>query len=149
MMKKMKNQRMKMIRKRYIMVLLCLTTALLPVTAQTDRLWEDVQYGASLRATAGGGDNAPFWFTSNRYGLGPVGNNTVQARAYIKRDAEADSLRFWRVGYGADVAAGYGGESEFNIQQLYIDAQWQMIRLSIGQKERPSELKMPSCPRVA
>lgn len=132
---------MKMIRKRYIMVLLCLTTALLPVTAQTDRLWEDVQYGASLRATAGGGDNAPFWFTSNRYGLGPVGNNTVQARAYIKRDAEADSLRFWRVGYGADVAAGYGGESEFNIQQLYIDAQWQMIRLSIGQKERPSELK--------
>lgn len=113
----------------------------LVVWSQTERLGEDIQYGASLRGTAGGGDNAPFWFTNNRYGLGPVGNNTFLARAYIKRDAEADSLRFWRIGYGADMAAGYGNESEFCIQQFYFDVQWKMLRLSLGQKERCSELK--------
>jgi hypothetical protein len=113
----------------------------LGIMAQTDRLGEDVQYGFSLRGTSGGGDNAPFWFTNNRYGLGPVDNHTVLARAYIKRDAEADSLRFWRVGYGADMAAGYGNQSEFCIQQLFLDVQWKMLRLSMGQKERPSEFK--------
>lgn len=124
-----------------ISLCICLLAGPSIVSAQVDRLKEDVQYGFRLRGTSGGGSNAPFWFTNNRYGLGPVDNHTVQARAYIKRDAEADSLRDWRVGYGADLVAGYGGESEFNIQQLFVDAQWKMIRLSIGQKERPSELK--------
>ena len=111
------------------------------VRSQSERLAEDIQYGASLRGTAGGGDNAPFWFTNNRYGLGPVGNNTVLARAYIKRDAETDSLMSWRIGYGADVAAGYGNQSEICVQQLFLDVQWEMLRLSLGQKQRNSEFK--------
>ena len=89
-----------------IIVILCLMLMPLMAWAQTERLGEDIQYGFSLRGTSGGGDNAPFWFTNNRYGLGPVDNHSVLARAYIKRDAEADSLRFWRIGYGADMAAG-------------------------------------------
>ena len=119
----------------------CLLLMPLVMMAQVERLGEDVQYGFSMRGTSGGGDNAPFWFSNNRYGLGPIDNHTVQARAYIKRDAEADSLRFWRIGYGADLVAGYGNQSEFNIQQLYFDVQWKMLRLSLGQKERASELK--------
>lgn len=126
-----------------IIVILCLMLMPLMAWAQTERLGEDIQYGFSLRGTSGGGDNAPFWFTNNRYGLGPVDNHSVLARAYIKRDAEADSLRFWRIGYGADMAAGYGNESEVCIQQLYMDVQWKMLRLSFGQKERASELKNP------
>lgn len=126
---------------KYITAILCLLLIPQGSKAQLSRLGEDIQYGGSLRGSFGGGDNAPFWFTSNRYGLGPVGDNTVQARAYIKRDAEADSILSWRLGYGADIAAGYGNQSEFNIQQAYVDVQWQMLRLSIGQKERPSELK--------
>ena len=78
----------------------------LGASSQAKRLIEDVQYGVSLRGTSSSGDNAPFWFTNNRYGLGAVRNNTFLARTYIKRDAEADSLRNWRIGYGADVAAG-------------------------------------------
>lgn len=127
--------------RKSIIIILCLICMPIMVLAQIERLGEDIQYGFSLRGTSGGGDNAPFWFTNNRYGLGPVDNHTVQARAYIKRDAEADSLRFWRIGYGADMAAGYGNQCEFCVQQFYFDAQWKMLRLSIGQKERPSELK--------
>ena len=112
------------------------------VEAQTDRLVENVQYGGSMTGTAGGG-SVPFWFTSNRFGLGALKSNSVLASAYLKRDAEADSLRYWKVGYGIDLAAGYGLQSYFNIQQAYVDAGWRMINLSIGQKQRPSELKNP------
>lgn len=124
-----------------IVTLLCILSVCFGVSAQTKRLGEDLKYGMSLRGTGGSGDIAPFWFTGNRYGLGPIRSNTFQARAYIRRDAEADSLRNWRIGYGADVLAGYGSQSEFCIQQAYVDFQWKMLRLSLGQKQRASELK--------
>lgn len=124
-----------------IIALMCLMLIPLGVKAQIKRLGEDVQYGASLRGTFGKGDKVPFWFTNNKYGLGPLEDNTVLARTYIKRDIEVDSMRNWRLGYGADIAAGYGNQTKFNVQQAYVDAQWKMLRLSLGQKERPSELK--------
>ena len=126
-----------------IIATLCLMLMPIGMKAQKtlSRLVEDVQYGGSLRGTFGSGDNAPFWFTNNRYGLGALGNNTFLARTFIKRDIEADSQRVWRIGYGAELAAGYGNQCKFNIQQAYFDAQWRMLRLSLGQKERPSELK--------
>lgn len=127
--------------KQFITIILGVLLVPLNIWSQADRLGEDIQYGFSLRGTSGGGQNAPFWFTNNKYGLGPIDRHTVQARAYISRAAEVDSLRAWRIGYGADMAAGYGNESEFCIQQLYFDVQWQMLRLSIGQKQRASELK--------
>jgi hypothetical protein len=105
------------------------------------RLGENVQYGASLRGTFGDGDNAPFWFANNRYGLGALGDNTFLARAYIRRDAEADFQRVWRIGYGAELAAGYGNQCRFNVQQAFFDVRWKMLGLSLGQKQRPSELK--------
>ena len=122
-------------------VVLCILAA--TANAQVARLFENIQYGASVRGTAGAGDNAPFWFTANRYGLGAIGNYTALGRAYIKRDIEADSLRFWKLGYGVDLAAGYGNQSHFNIQQAYFEAGWKMLALSLGQKERTSELKNP------
>ena len=124
-----------------IITLLCLWLLPQGLRPQAKRLIEDVQYGASLRGTFGDGDRAPFWFTNNRYGLGALRNNTFLARTYIKRDIESDSLRNWRIGYGADLAAGYGNHSDFCLQQAFVDLGWKMIRLSLGQKERPSELK--------
>ena len=88
---------------------LCMLLMPLGITSQSERLAEDVQYGISLRGTGGGGDNVPFWFTNNRYGLGPVDNNSFLARAYIKRDAETDTLMNWRIGFGADMAAPMAG----------------------------------------
>lgn len=127
---------------RSVFALIVSLACSLTVEAQGDRLFENVQYGGSVTGTAGGG-SVPFWFTNNKYGLGALKSNSVLARVYLKRDAEADSLRYWKVGYGIDLAAGYGHQSYFNVQQAYIDATWRMINLSIGQKERPSELKNP------
>ena len=124
-----------------IIALLCLLLVPLGVRSQIKRLGENVQYGVSMRGTFGEGDRAPFWFTNNRYGLGALKENTVLARTYIKRDVESDSSRNWRLGYGADLVAGYGNQCKFNVQQAFFDVQWKMLRLSLGQKERPSELK--------
>ena len=130
-----------MAKRNTIIVLLCLLLMPHGVRSQIKRLGRDVRYGVSLRGTFGEGDKAPFWFTNNRYGLGTVRNNTVLARTYIKRDAEADSLRDWRIGYGADLVSGYGNQCKFSVQQAFFDVQWKMLRLSLGQKERASELK--------
>ena len=124
-----------------IIALICLMLQPHAANAQMKRLAEDVQYGASILGTFGKGDKAPFWFTNNRYGLGALKDNTVLARTYIRRDVETDSLRVWRIGYGAELAAGYGNQCKFILQQAYADAQWKMLRLSLGQKERASELK--------
>lgn len=112
--------------------------------AQVSRLGENVQYAFSAQGTAGGGDNAPFWFTNNRYGLGTTENFGGVARMALWRAVETDSLWFWRIGYGIDLASPINGENGyFCIQQAYADIEWKMLRLSLGQKERPSELKNP------
>ncbi len=113
----------------------------LTASAQFSRLGEDVEYNTSISSAFSEGEYAPFWFTSNRYGLSTNNNNSGYLRAKISRSAEADSHRNWRIGYGADIAVPVGMDNHFVLQQLYADFQWKAIRLSIGQKERPLELK--------
>ena len=124
--------------------LLALLITILPLTveAQFSRLGEDVFYEGTATSAFSGGDYAPFWFTSNRYGLSSHKNNYGYLRGSIQRDVMTDSIRNWRIGYGADMAVAVGMESKhFIIQQLYTDIQWKALRLSLGQKERPLELK--------
>ncbi len=109
--------------------------------AQIRRLGEDVEYGARLSGVLSDGEKAPFWFSNNRYGLGSTEPNSALLRMDIGRDVLADSLRNWRIGYGLDVAALVHHDNPFVVQQLYADVQWKALRLSVGQKERPMELK--------
>lgn len=115
----------------------------LSLNAQFSRLGHDIQYQATLQGTAGSGDVAPFWFSNNRYGLGTTEPNSGLVRASIKRDVSADSLRHWRIGYGLDLVGAVNHDSHFVLQQIYGDFQFRAIRLSVGQKERPMEMKNP------
>lgn len=112
------------------------------VTAQT-RLVQDLSYEISSVGTLSSGEIAPFWFTNNRYGLGSTADKSVLLRAGFSRNVASDSLRKWRVGYGADLVGGAGLQSHFVVQQLYADFEYKLGRLSIGQKERQAELKNP------
>lgn len=118
-----------------------LSFGLSAVEAQISRLGEGIQYKAEILGTAGKGDNAPFWFTNNRYGLGTTELNSGLLRASLLRDVEEDSLRNWRIGYGIDLVGAVNYNSNFVLQQVYADFQYKAIRLSVGQKERPLELK--------
>ncbi len=126
---------------RYSLALLFLCAIGAKSLAQMSALGQDVEYSVSAQASAGSGDYAPFWFTSNKYGLGPTENSSGLFRANIRRNAEADSLYKWRFGYGADIVGLINHSSKFVVQQLYADIQFKAVRLSIGQKERPLELK--------
>ncbi len=109
--------------------------------AQWNRLIEDVHVDAEAQGAFSTGDNAPFWFTNNRYGLGTDRNNSGYLRAGLSRSITADEQRNWRIGYGADLVVPFGMQSHFVVQQLYADVQWKALRLGVGQKERPLELK--------
>ena len=129
---------------RFFVLSISLLLGLQTLQAQMSRLTEDVEWKVTAQGSAGGGDNAPFWFTSNRFGLGPSTNYSGLSRVSLERKVENDSLRFWGVGYGVDIAGAYGKHvNRFVIQQAYLDVQWKMLRLSVGQKERASELKNP------
>ena len=110
--------------------------------AQISRLGNDVSYEGTITGSFSSGDYAPFWFTSNRYGLSSHKNNYGFLRGAVCREAMTDSARHWRIGYGGDIAIGLGMKSRHIIvQQLYTDIQWRVLRLSLGQKERPLELR--------
>ena len=130
--------------KNVIIVVYVLFFNALCIKAQISFLSKNIQYEFSMQGTAGGGDNAPFWFTNNRYGLGTTENFGGLARVALWRTPEVDSLRMWRIGYGIDLASPINAEnSYFCIQQAYADIEWEMLCLSLGQKERSSELKNP------
>lgn len=130
--------------KNVIIVVYVLFFNALCIKAQISFLSKNIQYEFSMQGTAGGGDNAPFWFTNNRYGLGTTENFGGLARVALWRTPEVDSLRMWRIGYGIDLASPINAEnSYFCIQQAYADIEWKMLCLSLGQKERSSELKNP------
>ena len=118
----------------------------LPLWVQAGNHIKGIYYTATLQGCVGANDETtPFWLTNNRYGLGNIECNAALVRTSFQRDAETDSLRKWRIGYGADIVGmvKYDGHcnSHLVLQQLYTDFQFKGIRLSIGQKERPSELK--------
>lgn len=125
----------------FIIVLSLLATM---THAQIGRLGQDVQYRAVLQGATGKGETAPFWFSANRYGLTSTEPNSGILRLQLQRQAEADSLRRWRIGYGMDIAGAVNGCNVFTLQQLYADFQFRAIRLSVGQKERPLELREQS-----
>lgn len=120
---------------------LLLTLFCLESNAQISRLGEDLSYEVSVSGQAGAGDYTPFWQSANRYGLSSVKNNSGYVRAALSRDTKADSLRKWSIGYGADLAVPFNYSSKFLVQQLYAEAAYRLVRLSVGQKERATEMK--------
>lgn len=111
-------------------------------TAQNalQRATDDLQVRSEAVVTASPG-TTPFYLSANRYGLSGTDGGYGYLRGGLFRAAEADSAHRWRIGYGIDVAAAYDMTSSFVIQQLYADFDWRAIRLTVGSKERPSELK--------
>ena len=125
---------------RKTLSLLALTTSI-AVSAQFSRLADTLHLRAELTATASHGDFAPYWMSNNRYGVASVGNNWSTMRLGISRLQQDDAQRLWQVGWGLEIAPLVEKhDSRFVLQQAYVDVQYKKVRLSIGEKERPSEL---------
>ena len=92
-----------------------------------------------VSGTASSGDFAPFWLTSNRYGLASVRPYSNYERARVERDIRLDSDKTWKLGYGLDLALAFGHERYGIVQQAYIEGAWKKIRLTLGSKQQPME----------
>lgn len=117
------------------------TTLTMGGYAQEKTRCNEINYTITTTGLVSSGENAPFWFSANRYGQVSTDKKSGIISAAIRRDAETDSLKRWRLGYGAELTYSSGLTTKAFVQQAYTDIQYRPIRLSIGQKERPLELK--------
>ncbi len=85
--------------------------------------------------------HTPFWLTANKYGLSSVESQNGYLRGTLIRPTEADSSYRWHIGYGADVVVPYNYTSNWIVQQLYADIDYKLVRLTLGAKEQPMQLK--------
>lgn len=81
----------------------------------------------------------PLWLQANRYGLGSVQSRNGYLRVAAERDIRQDKAKHWGLGYGADLYLAYGGQADFNVQQLYLKGRYRMLSLTLGQHEEPAE----------
>ena len=103
--------------------------------AQIDGLTDNTEYSVELNGSTANGDYAPFWFSSNRYGLSTTEPNSGYLRAGIHRSTDTDSLLNWRYGYGIDLAVPVHFTSDLVVQQLYGEVQFHNFRMTVGAKE--------------
>ena len=122
-----------------LFTLLLLTLAFLCSRAQVSRLATGVEYAGEVNMTVSDADIAPFWFTSNKYGLSSTAGNSGYIRATLKRPLNADSLHQWAIGYGIDLVVPHHYTSDFVVQQLYAELSYKIFKLTVGSKEFPME----------
>lgn len=105
------------------------------------RLSDGLALDVELNGQLSSGDYAPLWLSGNRYGLSSVEANAAYERLTLSRPIEEDSLREWRIGYALDLALQQNAVTTFTIQQAYVEATWKKLRLTVGAKEQPMDLK--------
>lgn len=116
------------------MKLYTLILSLLPLCAHAAN--DSISARVETEATFSGGDYAPLWLSTNKYGMGSAESNSFYLRAGA--DWNRNLRRGWKIGAGLDLAGGAGTVSKFWVQQAYFDVSWRMLGLSIGSKERIS-----------
>ena len=102
---------------------------------------QPTSYSIELNSITSKGTYAPFWLTTNKYGLSSIENKSGYFRVSLKKDITTDTISKWKLGYMADLALPVNYSSNFIIQQLYCDIEHKFGRLTIGAKELPLEMK--------
>ncbi|MEG1562472.1 MAG: capsule assembly Wzi family protein [Bacteroides sp.] len=112
---------------------------LFPVGVQA-QIEKGFSYTLEANATVtGNGDHAPFWLTANRHGLSSVRQNSAYLSAGIFRQLEQEKK--FSYAFGLELAALTHFTSSHVVQQAYADVRYRCWQLSVGSKERGSELK--------
>ena len=106
------------------------------------RMRENVTYELEGQFTGAIHAN-PFWLQANKHGMSSTKNINGFVSAGIFRDAEkVDSGYNWSISYGlqAAIACNYSF-FPIKLRQAYMDINYKAMRISIGSKERPMEMK--------
>lgn len=94
---------------------------------------DSIEYRAEVTATVSGGEHSPFWFVSNRQGLGFPEKNFGFVRGELLKRIDRDKKFSW--GAGIDLAGGWNITAPFNIHQLYGEIKYRELYVMAGAKE--------------
>lgn len=86
------------------------------------------------------GDHAPFWLTSNNYGIASENKNNALIRVggFSSFNLFKDKIK---TSVGIDVIASHNLQTDFYFHQVYADFKYRSIGLSIGSKERINQFR--------
>lgn len=94
-----------------------------------------------VSGTASSGDYAPLWLSSGKYGLSSVESNSAYERVAFGVDADFSKVKDLSMRLGLDFALMQNGVSDLIVQQAFLEAQYKKVRLIIGAKEYPIDLR--------
>jgi hypothetical protein len=125
----------------YVCVLLSCACVVAKAQEKENTLLNGLNLNIESSTVVSNGDFAPFWLSSNRYGLTSVEANSNYERISLFRHYSNDSLRTWKIGYGLDVAIGVNSNYDYIVQQAYADVVYKKIKLTVGAKQHPIDLR--------
>ncbi len=99
----------------------------------------DWRYEVESGLTVATGEHTPFWLVNGKYGLSSIERNNGYVRAGVSQH-RVFSPR-WSYKWEVELAAAHRFTSSFIVQQAYLDVRYRFLELSVGSKERFSELK--------
>lgn len=111
-----------------------------PATAQRDNDGH-LQLLAQLNNIYSHGENAPFWLTARRQGVSSIESRNGYMRLAATYGNSFGRNRNFSYRITADILACYNQYTPVVVHQAYGDISWKWLTLSIGSKERYSELK--------
>ena len=122
--------------KRFFCLLIFLSV-LFNVSAQSK-----LNYNIETVGAVSSGEYSPFWLSANRDGVSSV----CKKWGYVRMGAVGETVlrSGLTLDYGADVVGGGNLSSDVFVHQIYADVSWRWLRLSVGKKVRPGELKNSS-----
>ncbi|HEY5571065.1 MAG TPA: capsule assembly Wzi family protein, partial [Bacteroidales bacterium] len=100
---------------------------------------KDLKYSVESSGSFSMGEQTPFWLLSNRQGLSSIEKNNAYLRIGLFRPYER--RQDFTYAYGFDLATAAKYTSSFIVQQAYLDLHYQALVLSLGSKERWSEME--------
>jgi len=103
--------------------------------AQNSEIIDKLDIKVESAGTFTDGDYAPFWLTSNSYGISSANRNKEYLRTGIFANKKLlnDKLD---ISIGFDILASHNLQSDLYVQQLYADFRYKILGLSVGMKER-------------
>ncbi len=102
---------------------------------------KSLNYSLETSLNVGAGENAPFWFISNRHGVGSLQDINGYLRVSISQvDTKATD---WGYSWTANIIGGVNFFNKVYMQQLFFDVRYKHVKLEMGMKERDPELRNP------
>ena len=115
---------------------------LLTTSAATSQILEEATYRVEGAGSLSQGDHTPYYLVSNRQGLSSLERNNAYLRACVTARGTLGKESPFSFETAMDVVAAHRFYDNLYFQQFYLDIDYRhWLRLSLGSKEYPSELK--------